>query len=497
MSDSAATRGRTKHPSASTAEEGSAAEPVLPSASSEGRDRAAEIAVLEQEIDQLRARSAAFAARNGELEFRLSAATVEIDKLRAADAGECAELRQRIKTLTEHLDAADGHVASMRSRIDQLSSESTRNIARLERRLGEKEKEFAAQSEHLSSSFATETATLRKRVEELETANERLSAEARLATATGARQRQSLEARVGSLLGDIEELKNRHAEAIGDRDRSITSLRQDIESIKSVAAVEKSQLRQSLADTEMTRQRDAAQHAKIVDGLRATLAAAERDSQSVRDTAAAERRRLEAVLADERDRARRQLDARDEQRRSLQARAEAAEKQASGARETAMLEIARANQLEQRLSAERANHAAELEALHQHGAALAAQLEADRNSSALIVEELRRHLAEAVGEEAANGALSATLDHRDAAAAEIEALRARVTELEAQAAPRQEEIAPPAGVRTQIAEVLSYARDLDQNAPDSAPDEAAAEDGSDASEEAPNWGRHLMARLKR
>src|SRR6185437_14287188 len=123
----------------------------------ESGSRSAELAVLEQEVEQLRARSAAFAARNGELEFRLSAATAEIDKLRAADAGECAELRQRIKTLTEHLDAADGHVASMRSRIDQLTSESTRSIARLERRLAEKEKEFAAQSEHRSSSFAAET----------------------------------------------------------------------------------------------------------------------------------------------------------------------------------------------------------------------------------------------------------------------------------------------------------------------------------------------------
>src|SRR6185437_9956365 len=166
----------------------------------ESGSRSAELAVLEQEVEQLRARSAAFAARNGELEFRLGAATAEIDKLRAADAGEGAELRQRIRTLTEHLDAADGHVASMRSRIDQLTAESARSLARLERRLNERETEYATQSERLTSGFAAESARLQRRVEELETANERLSAETRLAAATTTRQRQSLEARVASLL---------------------------------------------------------------------------------------------------------------------------------------------------------------------------------------------------------------------------------------------------------------------------------------------------------
>src|SRR5712691_8402638 len=62
----------------------------------------AEIAVLEREVEALRSRSASLAAHNAELERKLSGATAEAESLRAADSGECAALRQRIKTLSEH-----------------------------------------------------------------------------------------------------------------------------------------------------------------------------------------------------------------------------------------------------------------------------------------------------------------------------------------------------------------------------------------------------------
>ncbi|MBV8651543.1 MAG: hypothetical protein JO255_08765, partial [Alphaproteobacteria bacterium] len=101
--------------------------------------RSAEIAVLEAQVEELRSKGAKLATHNAELEQRLGTTTSELEALRRADSGECAELRQRIKTLTEHLDSADRHVASMRSRFDQLTVESSRRIARLEGRLRERE----------------------------------------------------------------------------------------------------------------------------------------------------------------------------------------------------------------------------------------------------------------------------------------------------------------------------------------------------------------------
>src|SRR5258708_40296963 len=104
----------------------------------------AEIAVLEREVEALRSRSAALAAQNAELERKLSGAAAEAESLRAADSGECAVLRQRIQTLSEHLDTADRHVASMRSRLDQQSAGATRRITRLQAGLREREAEFVA-----------------------------------------------------------------------------------------------------------------------------------------------------------------------------------------------------------------------------------------------------------------------------------------------------------------------------------------------------------------
>src|SRR5262249_37556091 len=92
--------------------------------------RGAEIAVLESQVEQLRSQSGSLATRNAALELALANATVELEALRAADSGECAELRERIKSLTEHLDSADRHVASVRSRLDQVTAETGRRIAR-------------------------------------------------------------------------------------------------------------------------------------------------------------------------------------------------------------------------------------------------------------------------------------------------------------------------------------------------------------------------------
>src|SRR5882757_2809511 len=118
----------------------------------------AEIAVLEREVETLRSRCGSLAAQNAELDAKLSSAAAEAEALRAADSGECAALRQRILTLTEHLETADRHVASMRSRLDQQGTESTRRISRLEATLREREVEFGAQISRLNSTLSSETA---------------------------------------------------------------------------------------------------------------------------------------------------------------------------------------------------------------------------------------------------------------------------------------------------------------------------------------------------
>src|SRR3954452_3902982 len=126
----------------------------------------AEIAVLEREVEALRSRCASLAVQNAELEGKLTSAAAEAEALRAADSGECAGLRQRIMTLAEHLDTADRHVAGMRSRLDQQSTETTRRITRLEASLREREVHFAAESSRLNSALGTETAKRQKRIEE-------------------------------------------------------------------------------------------------------------------------------------------------------------------------------------------------------------------------------------------------------------------------------------------------------------------------------------------
>src|SRR5579872_6678949 len=125
---------------------------VSQSASSRG----AEIAVLEIQVEQLRSQAASLATRNTALELAMANATVELEALRAADSGECAELRERIKSLTEHLDSADRHVASMRSRLDQVTAETGRRIARLEGQLREREAHFAGEIKRLNDLRASE-----------------------------------------------------------------------------------------------------------------------------------------------------------------------------------------------------------------------------------------------------------------------------------------------------------------------------------------------------
>jgi hypothetical protein len=425
--------------------------------------RGAEIAVLEAQVEELRSKSAQLATRNAEFEQRLGTTTTELEALRHADSGECAELRQRIKTLTEHLDSADRHVASMRSRLDQLTVESSRRIARLEGRLREREADFAAEAKRLKDTLASETGKLLKRVEELEESNHRLAGEAKLATSAAGRQRHALEGRVSSLLNDIEELKVRDAEAIGDRDRVITSLRLDIENTKSVAAAEKAALRQNIGDMEVAHHRDMQQQAKLMDALKTNVAALERDNQSVRDNADAERRRFEAALADERDRGRYQINARDEQRRKIEARAEAAEKQAAGATAKATMEIARANQLEVRLNAERTARTDEIDALSQRIVALASEREADQNSANLVIDDLRLRLAEAIGDDGATSAVATARERRDAVLGELQALRTRIAEAEtgSSAADNEAEGGTEDSARSRIAEVMAYAQTLE------------------------------------
>jgi hypothetical protein len=468
--------------------------------------RGAEIAVLESQVEELRSQSASLATRNAALDLRLANATVELDALRAADAGECAELRERIKALTEHLDSADRHVASMRSRLDQLTMESTRRIARLENQLRERELHFAGEIKRLKDARASETEKLQRRIEELIEANRRLATETKESNSAAARQRHSLENRVASLLNDIDEMKQRDAEAIGDRDRVITGLRHDIENTKSVAAAEKAHLRQNLADAETTHHREAAQHAKLMENLKTTVATLEREALSASEAMMGDRRRFEAAIADERDRARHQIDARDEQRRKIEARAEAAEKQAAGALATATKEITRANQLEVRLNAERTSRGDEIEALQQQNAALTAQREADHNSTTLIIDELRVRLAEVAGEDAASTAVAAArirLEERDS---EVELLRGRIAELEAERAAVTEpdvgddeddqvQDEPVDGARAQITEVMDYARTLEEQLGEvqQRRNEASVEQvGKAAEEPSPSWRRQLF-----
>jgi DNA repair exonuclease SbcCD ATPase subunit len=428
--------------------------------------RSSEVAVLEAQVQELRAKSAQLAVRNAEIEHRLNATTTELEALRRANNAESAERQERIKTLTEHLDLADRHVASTRSRLDQLTAESSRRIANLEGRLRERETEFVAETKRLKDALSTETGKLQKRIAELEDANQRLAEEARLATSAAARQRHALEGRVSSLLNDIELLKTTDAEAIADRDRLITSLRQELEKTKSVAATETAALRQKIADVEAAHQRDLQQNAKLIDGLKATVSALERDLQLAQDAAAAERQRLEAALADERDRARHQINARDEQRRKIEARAEAAEKQAVGATKKVTMEIDRANQLEIRLNAERTARNDEIEALTERMDALAAEREAYQNSANLIIDELRLRLAEAIGDDGATNAVATARDRRDALLDELQTLRAKVAEIEAAPAASSRAENAEEGAENaadpHIAEVLAYARTLEE-----------------------------------
>ncbi len=421
------------------------------------------------EIEQLRQRSVALAARNAEIELRLANATAELEKLQAADNTE--ELRQRVKTLTEHLDTADHHVASLKARLDQQSAVAARHGARIEERLREREVNLNNEIRRLSQTLASDTAKLQQRVEELELANAQIAAESKAASSAAVRQRQSLESRVHSLLADIEDIRKRDAEAIGDRDKTLRTISRELESCKSTAAIEKTQLRQNLAESEARRQREAAQQAKTVDGMKSVIATLESELQAAREAGAAERRRAEAALADERERARILIDARDEQRRRIEARAEAAEKQAAGATATAAMEVARANQLSVQLNAERAR-SEEIEALQQHVAALAAQRAADQSSSNLIIEELRLRLAEVAGEEAAASAVAHALERRNTLLDELAALRARVATLDADAAPAAAEVgdddaaAVSAGetdrdVHEQVRQVLTYAQSLE------------------------------------
>ena len=468
--------------------------------------RGAEIAVLESQVEQLRSQSASFATRNAALELALANATVELEALRAADSGECAELRERIKSLTEHLDSADRHVASVRSRLDQVTAETGRRIARLESQLREREGHFAAEVKRLSDLRAGEAEKQQRRIEELLESNRRVAAEFKESNSAAARQRYSLESRVASLLSEIDEAKKRDAEALGDRDRLITGLRRDIESTKSVAAAEKAQLRQNITDLQAMHHRETAQQAKLAEGLKTRVATLEREIEAVREAAAADRRRFEAAIADERDRARHQIDARDQQRRKIEARAEAAEKQAAGALATATKEIAHANQLEVLLTGERTSRADEIEALQQQNAALNAQREADYASSILVIDELRLRLAEAAGEDAASNAVSAARARCAEWMRELQAQRDRIAELEAERAavpepvtaadadePAADEVAMD--VHAQITEVVDYARILEEQR--SQPSEARSElakspAGRVEDDQVPAWRRHLF-----
>ena len=62
--------------------------------------------------------------------------------------------------------------------------------------------------------------------------------------------------------------------------------------------------------------------------------------------------------------------------------------------------------------------------------ALAAEREADQNSANLIIDELRLHLAEAIGDDGATTAVATARERRDAVLGELQALRTRLTEAE-------------------------------------------------------------------
>jgi chromosome condensin MukBEF ATPase and DNA-binding subunit MukB len=174
----------------------------------------------------------------------------------------------------------------------------------------------------------------------------------------------------------------------------------------------------------------------------------------------------------------------------------------------------RANQLEARLNAERTARSEEIEALQQHSAAVAAQLEASQNSSNLIVDELRVRLAEYAGEEAAAAAVATARDRRDALLSELATLRSRLAEAEtAQATVDSEsndedgEISgksPENGAHARIAEVMAYAQSLENELAElRAQAEAVPEPLPKPSRivmptpQAPSWRQHLVAGIAR
>jgi chromosome segregation ATPase len=397
-------------------------------------DRKPDLAVLLPQVEELRTRADGLATRNAELERQLAKITIEAESLRAAEGDAGAELRRRIETLSEHLDAADRHVGSLRDRLDAQSADSARRIASLETKLAAREAELSGDVERLNAALAGETARLQQRIDELIAANDGLAAEARGAATAASRQRQGLETRIAALLADIDEMKTRHEEALADRDRTGADLRREIEKTQLAAGAEQAQLRHNLAESEAVRQRDAAQHASMVSALKATIASLEREGRSLRDAADIERRRLEGAIVDERDRARRLLEARDEVRRTIEARAEAAEKQAAGATAAATLGVARFQELERRLDGERTSRADEIAALEERIAALTSQLAATQNSNALVIDDLRLRLAATGDDGEAATFVEAAQERIGALTDELEMLRARLAERDASAA---------------------------------------------------------------
>jgi chromosome segregation ATPase len=466
-----------------------------------------DVSVLQRQVVQLRSRCEALTAVKAELEQRLTVRTAEVEGLRDSDAGEVNELRQRLATLTEHLDTADRHVASLRDRLDRQGGESARHVAVLETRLRDREAELA----RINTSISSEAEEAARKLDELQRANQRLATEAHAANAAAARQRQSIESRVNLLLSDIEEMKKRNAEALGDRDRVITQLRQEIEKVRSAAGAEQAIYRQTITDLETARQRDAAQHARTVEVMKAKLAGVAREMQSAHEAGIAERQRLETALSETRERMRRQLDAHAEERRRIEARAEAAEKQAAGATAKATMEIARTNELEMRLSQDRAGRSEEIEALQQRLEALTAQLTTTQYTNELIIDDLRVRLAEFEGDKAATGAVAAARQRLTALLSEIDLLRTCLAEAEAKAsgaafhaapATASQPVAEPEPVAEGEAEPVDVYEERPQPqpqpqrvvtaarpAPQSAPRmEHPADPGS-------SWRRHLVAGL--
>jgi len=180
------------------------------------------------------------------------------------------------------------------------------------------------------------------------------------------------------------------------------------------------------------------------------------------------------------------------------------------------MEIARANQLEARLNAERTARSEEIEALQQHGAAVAAQLEASQNSSNLIVDELRVRLAEFAGEDAAAAAVAAARDRRDSLLSELATLRTHLAEAEASRATDDSESdeeasetsgkLPENGAHARIAEVMAYAQSLENelaelrtHAETSLEPEPMPKPSKIVmpTPQAPSWRQHLVAGIAR